>query len=228
MAKHSLKVTKRILVGRKVKKLRTQGLTPANIFGNKITSKNVSVETKPFQKIFTIVGESSLLYLEVEGEKEPLPVFVRQITKNPVTGELYHIAFNQVNLKEKVTAPVPLIVFGKSPAEAEKQGILVQQLDEVEIEGLPTDMPENIQVDVSVLDVVGSKIIVSDLKLDKTKLVTKTDPETIIVQIEALAKEEVAPVVAPTTPEDETGASPKEGEKTPATDAEKTTSPEEK
>jgi large subunit ribosomal protein L25 len=194
MAKHILKVLKRTITGRKVKTLRRQNQTPANIFSKGLTSINITVDTKPFLKTFSIVGESTLLYLDVEGEKESRPVFIRQVVKHPVSGSVLHIAFNQVNLKEKVTAPVPLVLAGVASAEKDKLGILVQQLDEIEVTALPTDMPENISVDVSGLSEVGASITVADLKLDK-KFENKTDPATIIVQIAALAKEEVAPVV---------------------------------
>lgn len=222
MVKNTLKVTQRKLTGRKVKTLRSTGLTPGNIFGKDLKSINVSFDTKPFQKLYSQIGESSLLYLQVESEKEERPVFIKEIVKNPVTGQLLHVSFHQVNLKEKVTAPVPVELVGESPAEKDKLGILVQQQDEIEISALPTDMPENIQIDVSSLSEVGSNISVKDLKLD-SKLAVETDPDTIIVQIEALAKEEVEP--APVAAEAEglpAEAGPKEEEALPTPQAKET------
>jgi large subunit ribosomal protein L25 len=86
---------------------------------------------------------------------------------------------------------------GEAPAEKEKLGILVQQLDEVEVEALPTDMPEHIEVSVDGLAEVGASILVKDITIDP-KIVIKSDPEAIVVQIEALAKEE--PVEVPAAP----------------------------
>lgn len=158
-------------------------------------------------------GESSLIYLQIEGEKSDRPVMVSQITSHPVTGDLLHVSFHQVDLKEKVVASVALKIVGESPAEKDKLGILVQQLDELVIEALPTDMPDHIDVDVSPLSEVGSQITIADLK-PNPKYVFKTDPDTTIVKIEALAKEEkeekpltteIPPEVGPTTaPEEET------------------------
>lgn len=185
-------------MGRDVKKLRSQKLVPGNVFGRKIDSTNLQVSAKDFSKLFKEVGESTLIYLDIKGEKEPRPVMVSEVTKHPVTGQLLHVAFHQVDLKEKVSAKVAVKLSGEAPAEKEKLGILVQQADEIEIEALPTDMPENITVDVSLLSTVGSSITVKDLKLESNKLSVKTDPETIIVKIEELAKEEVvAPPPAP-------------------------------
>jgi large subunit ribosomal protein L25 len=210
MAKHSLSVQPRVLTGRAVKKLRAQGLVPANIFGNHIDSVNVQVNTKTFSKLFNEVGESTLIYLQVEGEKEERPVLVREVVNHPVSGQLQHISLNQVNLKEKVTAPVSLVLEGEAPAVTEKAGILVQQLDEIEIEALPTDMPENITIDISSLKAVDDAIAVKDLHLDSSKIKVETDLESIIVKIEPLAAEE--PVEAPAPAAGETPA----GEATPA------------
>ncbi len=210
MLKHELKVQSRTVSGRKSKLLRQKGLIPGNIFGKKIKSHAIQVDQKTFSQVFSEAGESSLIYLHLDTDKDARPVFVRERSVHPVTGDLLHISFNQVDLKEKVTAPVSIILVGEAPAEKEKLGILVQQVDEIEIEALPTDMPENIQVDVSGLAEVGAHISIGDLKLDTSKLELITDPTGIIVQIEALAKEEVAPVVE--TPAAEETAPVAEGE----------------
>jgi large subunit ribosomal protein L25 len=223
MEKHEIQSQPRILSGRKVKQLRSKGLTPGNVFGKKIKSVNIQFETKPFLKIFSKIGESTLAYLRIGGEKEDRPVFITDTVKDPAGGQLLHVTFHQVDLKEKVIAPVPIKMIGESLAEKEKLGILVQQLDELEVEALPADMPEHIEVDVSGLAEVGTHIMVSDLKLDISKLTVKTDPGIIVVQIEALAKEEVAPPAPEAVVEGEVpveGAPEVEGE-VPAPTAEK-------
>lgn len=193
MIQHKLAVQSRQTLGRKVKKLRSQGLVPANVFGRKIPSINVQLSAKDFQKKYSEVGESTLVYLAVEGEKSDRPTMVSQVTRDPVTGNILHVSFHQVDLKQKVTAPVTIKLTGVPPAEKEKLGILVQQLDELEIEALPADLPDHIDVDVSGLAEVNQAIYVKDLKLD-SKLTPKTEPETIIAKIEPLAKEEVKEV----------------------------------
>jgi large subunit ribosomal protein L25 len=193
--KHKLSVAARSVSGRKVKKLRAAGLIPGNIFGKKITSVSVQFDAKQFSQIFAAAGESSLVYLHIDSEKDPRPSFISQISRNPISNNIIHVTFHQVDLKEKVTAPVPVILVGEPLAEKEKTGIMVQQADEIEIEALPSDMPENIKIDVVNLAQPGDHISVKDLRLDSSKLVIKSDPELILVQIEALAKEEVAPVV---------------------------------
>jgi len=196
MAKHNLIIQKRTTTGRAVKNLRKSGIVPANVFGKHIKSALVQVNAKDFSKLFTQVGESSLVYLEVEGEKEPRPVLVREVVHHPVSGIILHISFNQVDLKEKVTAPVSIELVGEAAAESSHLGILVQQLNEVEVEALPADMPERIELDVTGLAEVGASITVGDIKTSKN-VTLLTPAETLVVKIEPLAKEEVAPVVTP-------------------------------
>lgn len=196
MTKHVLSVQPRDITGRAVKNLRKSGIVPANVFGKNVKSTLVQVNAKEFSKLYAQVGESSLVYLEVEKEKEPRPVLVREVVRHPVTGMTLHISFNQVDLKEKVTAPVSIELVGEAPAESTHLGILVQQLNEVEVEALPADMPEHIELDVTGLTDVGAAITVGDIKVSKN-ITLLTPAETLVVKIEPLAKEEVAPVVAP-------------------------------
>lgn len=201
MASITLTGTIRKHQGRSVKKLRAEGFVPANIFGKSIKSQSIQTNSKEFLKLYRQVGESTLLNLKIAEEKQDRPVFIRDVTVHPVSGNLLHVSFHQVDLKEKITAPVPLVMVGDAPAEKEKLGILVQQLDEVEISALPVNIPVNIQVEVSSLAEVGSQITVADLKVDTSKLEIKTDPDQVIVRIEPLAKEEPveAPAAAPET-----------------------------
>jgi len=193
MSKHTLQAQPRELSGRKVKQLRSQGFVPANVFGKKVESLQIQVDAKVFSKIYTEVGESTLIYLQVAGEKQERPVLVREIAIHPTTSQYLHVSFHQVDLKEKVTAPVKVVLEGEAPAEKEKLGILVQQLDQVEIEALPTEMPENITLDISGLSQVDDSITVADLRLSPN-LSVQTDPDAVIVKIEALAAEEPAEV----------------------------------
>lgn len=202
MAKLSLKLQKRELFGRKVKRLRKIGLLPANIFGKKIKSEAITVDAKEFRHVFEKAGETQII--DLEGR----PVLVSNLQIDPVTSNYIHVDFRQVDLSEKIVAKVPLEVVGESPAEKQSIGTVVQQLNEVEIEALPSDLPEKIEIDASVLTDVDQAIYVKDLKLDK-KVALKTDLETIIVKVEPPTKEEVVETV--TTPSE--GETAVEGEK---------------
>jgi len=205
MTKHTFPIETRTITGRKTKSLRNTGIVPANLFGKNIPSLNLQADIKQFQRAFDQVGESALLYLQVAGEKKDRPVFIRDVTIHPVTAQLQHVVFHQVDLKEKVTAPVPVVLEGEAPAEKEKLGIMVQQVNELEIESLPADMPENIKVDVSTLSQVGAVISVSAIRIPSAEFKILNDPDTIIVKIEPLAKEEKEEAPPPAeAPEGET------------------------
>lgn len=221
MTKHTLKAQTRQITGRKIKSLRQQGFLPANVFGKSLKSVSLQIRSADFSKLYKEVGESTLVYLAVEGEKDSRPVMIHDAAVHPVTGQILHVDFHQVDLKEKTTAHVAVKLVGEAPAEKEKQGILVQQLHELEIEALPADMPEAIEVDISSLATVDAAIHAKDLKLS-SQLTLKTDPEAIVVKIEPLAKEEPKEVpVTPVVPEGEVApeTAPTEGEPTTPVEA---------
>ncbi len=189
MDKQVLKAEVRKVSGRKVKNLRKEGILPANVSGKKIKSEAVQVSLKDFEKVYKEVGETGLLMLQVgSGER---PVLIHNLQLNPVTGSLIHVDFLQVDLKEKVSAEVPVELTGESPAEKQAIGTVVQQLNEIEVEALPTDLPEKFQVSVEGLMEVDQAIFVKDLKVDKTKVELKADPDAIIAKVEPPQKEEV-------------------------------------
>jgi large subunit ribosomal protein L25 len=161
--------------------------------------------------MFTELGESTLIEISLD-EKEKLPILFKNPQYDPVEGNLIHIDCYKVNLKEKITAMVPLEFVGES--QAVKNGnVLVTVTDEVEIEALPADLPEKIEVDLSVLEELGASILVKDLKINTSKLTIMTDSEQLVVKVEE-PKEEVIEEV-PASPEDvEVITEKKEGEET--------------
>lgn len=211
MTKHVLTVLSRKISGRKVKKIRHENQIPANVFGKKVTSRNLQVEAKTFLKLYKEVGESTLVYLNIQGEKEELPTMINDVQLHPLTGLPLHISFHQVDLKEKVTAPIKIKLVGDSLAVKDSLGVLVQQLDEIEVEALPADMPENLELDISGLAAVDSSLSVRDIRLNSDKFTVKTDPGLIIVKIEPLAKEEVV-APPPTAAVDLSAVAPAEAE----------------
>lgn len=199
MAEIKLKVDKRKLTGRKVKALRKEGILPANIFGKKVDSMSVELPLADFDKIFEEAGETSVVTVSVEGEKESRPVLISNIQRDPVTGRAIHADFYQIDLKEKVTANVPVEFVGESPAEKQGLGTVVQYINELEVEALPGDLPESFEVDVTTLDEVDKSITVGDLKVDKSKVEVKAEAEEIVAKVEEQEEEEEEAV----TPETE-------------------------
>lgn len=189
---------------------------PANIYGKGIKSLAIQVDLKSFDTVYKEVGETGLVNLTVNKEKKGRPALIHNLQKDPVTDQPLHADFHQVDLTKKVTADIPLEFVGEAAA-IEKGGVLIQLLNEVEVEALPTDLPDKIEVDVSKLVEVGDSVALKDLSVETKKVkLTEENLETKVVQIEEPAKEK-EPEEAPPTEGEEVA---EEGEKTEAEVAE--------
>lgn len=205
----TLKAEKREVFGKQVKKLREQGFIPAELYGRGISNIHLSVPVKDFVKLYKEAGEHSVLQVEVDGQ--PHPVLVHDVFYNPIDQEILAVDFYQVRMDEKVKAHIPLELEGQAPAVDEKEGILIKNMDEIEVEALPTDLPPSIKVDLSGLVELDQSIYVKDLpKSDKFEYVI--DPETAVLSVTAPKEEEVEEVPVPAV---EGKAAPEEGEPRP-------------
>lgn len=226
MKKLSLKVEERKVLGKKVKKLRREGLLPVNIYGKDIKSKALQVPLKDFEKILKEAGETQVI--DVSFDSTVYPALIHNVQYEPVTDALLHADFYKVDLTEKIKAMVPVEATGEAKAVTDKKGLLLQTLSEVEVEALPTELPEKIEVDVTALSEVDQQVTVADLKVpagvaittDSTQVVFKVG-ELVTREAEELAKaaeEQTAAAAAAQAPTE--AAAPAEGEETPAAEGE--------
>jgi len=179
-----LQVLPREVLGKKVKVLRRQGMTPANIYGHGVESRAVQAETSLLVHLLRTAGRNAIISLHVEGEGAPRPVMVRAAQRQPVTDRLLHIDFYQVSLTEKMRAEVPVVLVGTAPAVTELGGVLLQGLDSVSVEALPGDIPAHLEVDVSGLEQFDDSIHVKDLVLGPN-VTLLTDLEPVIAKVAA-------------------------------------------
>ncbi|MDZ4209597.1 MAG: 50S ribosomal protein L25, partial [Candidatus Curtissbacteria bacterium] len=163
-------------------------LLPAHVYGHKIETIHIQVKAADFKKVFGQAGETGIVELQIDSAKHP--VLIRNVQIHPVTDELLHVDFYQVNLSEKVKVNVPLEITGEAPAEQKKVGLLLTPVSEIEIEALPTDLPESIEVNVSKLENIGDEIRVKDLSIDKSKVEVLVDEELVIASIGELVTRE--------------------------------------
>ncbi len=219
MDKIILKADKRELQGRKVSQLRNLGFTPANLYGKGIESVAIQADAKVMEKVLDEAGETHIIDLQVDGTTHP--VLVSNIQVHPVSQDIVHVDFRQVNLKEKIEASVPVELEGESPAEKAGNTVVIL-MDEIQVEALPADLPEKFVVDATLLTEIDQTIYVKDLPYDASKVEIKTDPELIVVKVEAPQKEVVieAPVVE--TPEGEAAPAAEGETKTEETATEQT------
>lgn len=196
--KHEIKAEIRTVLGRKVKLLRKEGLVPATVYGNKFESISIQMPQLALERVYDEAGESGLVNLLIDDKK--LPVLFRNCQYHPVTGTLIHIDCYKVNLKEKIVTFVPIELIGESLA-VKNGNTLISVTEEIEVEALPTDLPENITVDISVLENVDSVVTVADLTVDRSKVEVLTDAEQVIIKVEAPREEEEAVIEEITTVE---------------------------
>ncbi|MEK7551449.1 MAG: 50S ribosomal protein L25 [Patescibacteria group bacterium] len=188
MKHEKLKVEKRKVLGKDVKKLRRDGVLPANVYGKDIKSTAVQLPTSEFSNVYAQTGETGLVDLDLEGTT--IPVLIQNVYKN-FRGEYLHADFFKVNLKEKVKANIPLEIIGEPKAVTEKVGILMNILSEIEVEALPSDLPEKVEVNVEHLTNIDDQIIVSDLKVNQ-EVTVLTDPNQVVSKIAELVTKEAA------------------------------------
>lgn len=193
MEKYQLKAEKRKISGRKVKQLRKQGILPANIYGKEIKSISIQLPVKDFLKTYEKAGETGIIELSVK-EGETHPVLVHNLQIHPVSGLPLHVDFHRISLTEKVKASVPVVMMGEALAVQSKMGLLLTPVSELEVEALPGDLLERIEVDVSKLEKVNQEIKIKDLKI-ADKVTILADQELVLVKIGELVTEETKKIL---------------------------------
>lgn len=177
-----LLASRRDILGKKVRFLRRQDLTPANMYGHNIESTALQIETSQLKHAVSKAGKSSLIALKIDGATSPKMVIVKDIQKEPLSGELLHVDLYQVRMEENIKIEVPLSILGEAPAIKEHGGILIQNLNSLEIECLPANMPHSVEIDISELSELDQALHVKDIPVPDT-ITVLTDPDAAVVQI---------------------------------------------
>lgn len=164
--KLSLKLDERTVHGKKVSKLRQEGIVPAVVYGADMEPISVQVEDGVFTKLYRQAGTYTPVHLTI-GSKTKIAM-IKDIDRDPVRGSVRHVSFHAVNAKEPVIAEVPVHLVGEGESEAEKAGLIVlQALEKVEVKALPMDLPEAVEVSIVALKDAGDKVTLGDAKLPK-------------------------------------------------------------
>ena len=186
-----LQASKRDVVGKQVKTLRRKGILPAIVYGRGISPIPISLNTRNANQILSAISSSSLVVLEIDGEKHT--TLIRDKQRDPVTGGVLHIDFHEVSMTEKLRTNVMLEFQGESLAVKELMGVLVIVLESLEIECLPQDLPDRIVAELSTLEEIGDSIYVRDIILPPN-IELISDIDGLVVVISAPAVEEIEEV----------------------------------
>ncbi len=183
-------------------------IIPAVMYGSGVENTSLNLKRPEFEHVFAKSGESGLISLKLDDGQE-YPVIVKDFQVDPVRQRIIHVDFFKLNMKEKVVAEVALEFISEAPAVKTHGGIVIQNFNTLEIECLPSDLIQKIDIDLSSLKEIGDAIHVSDVTLPAGVVFKHNLSDMIVNVVEPKKVVEEAPVVA-------------EGEAAAATDATKT------
>jgi large subunit ribosomal protein L25 len=209
MADLELTLDAREAHGKANKRLRRGGLVPGVVYGKGHESTPVQVEAKTFDTLYRAAGRTSVIKFHLPGERGSTSGLIKSIQRHPLSGNALHVDFYLVDLRQEMELDVPLVFVGESRAVLEEGGTLLHNLSQLHVKALPTDIPHEIEVNVSTLVSFDVAIHVRDLSLNRDLVHVLTDADTLVATVvPPRAEEVIEPVVA----EGEEGAEGAEGE----------------
>lgn len=179
----------------KAKKIRTIGFIPAVVYGFGEANKNIKIKNHDFEKVFAVAGEFNLVDLSID-EAGPKKVIIKDVQRDSLTDNIIHVDFYQVDMAKKITTEIPLNFIGEAKAVKEMGGTLVKNMDTVEIECLPGDLVNHIDVDISILENFDQFIRLRDLVLSKGLVLAQETNEAVVGVVETKVEEEAPKVEA--------------------------------
>lgn len=184
MTDFKFKATKR---EKSAKELRRNGLIPAVIYGKKFENQSIEVDAKEFTHLYREAGSSNLVDLNIDGKT--VKTLIHEIQRNPLNNNISHIDFLKIDMKEKIRTEIPLEFVGETVLVIDQEGSLITSKDAVEVECLPSDLVDHINVDISVLTDFDMNIKVEDLKVPAGMEILD-DPEEVIALVQPPRSEE--------------------------------------
>ena len=179
----SLELEPREVLGKKVKQLRRAGSVPVHLYGPSIESRALQCELSRLVRAVSQAGGNTPITLTVRGEEGERLAFAREIQWNPTRGDMLHVDFLVVERTRRVSAQVPVVFTGESPGAQQVWGTVVQQVHNVQVEALPLEMPNQLEVDLAQLAEPDQVIRVGDITLPADATM-QSDPDEVVARIE--------------------------------------------
>ena len=203
----ALELASRDVLGKKVRQLRRAGIMPVHLYGPTVESRALQCETRTSTDVLAKAGATTPITVSIQGEEGTHLAFAREIQRHPLRDDILHVDLVAVEASRPVTAQVPVVLVGESPGARAAGGTVVQQLREVSIEALPLEMPNEFEVDLSVLAEEDSVFRAGELLL-AAGVTLVTDAEEVVARIDLprAVEEEEFPVEEEGAAEDEAAA----------------------
>lgn len=194
---YELEAQPRTLVGKKVGRLRRDGIVPISVYGKKRESINLQVPYRTLQVTLSHAGGTHLINLKVNGETQT--VLAREVQRDPVKRNILYVDFVAVDKDTRLSAEVPLHFVGESPAVLNLNGVLLTGTSSITVNTLATQIPEYIEVDLSKLVKLGDSISVGDLVLPAGVIAESAEEEMLVRVAAPVAQAEEEEVVEEAT-----------------------------
>ena len=179
----ALELEPRETLGKKVKRLRREGIIPVHLYGPGVESRALQCQHQKLIQVLARAGGSTPITVSVNGEQGDQLAFAREIQWDARRDDLLHVDFLVAEASKPVSAQVPVTLIGESPGARSSGGTVMQQLRAVDVQALPLEMPAQLEADLSVLTEAEGVLRVGDLPLP-ANVTLLTDPEEVVVRIE--------------------------------------------
>ena len=194
----TLDLTPREVLGKKVKRLRRDGIIPVHLYGRGVEPRSLQCERRQLIRVLSKAGSNTPIVVTIQGEEGDQLAFAREIQWDPRRDDLIHVDFLVAEATRLVSARVPVVISGDSEGARSSGGRVVQQLREVDVEALPLEMPSELEADADLLAEPDSVIRGSDLKVpsnvtmlnDSEEVVARVDIPRVVVEAEVEEGEE--------------------------------------
>ncbi len=207
----TLRLTKRAVIGKKVKQLRRGGAVPVHLYGGSQEPLPLQVETGVLRRLLPRAGMNIPISIEVDGSDGKNICFVREVQRHPLTEDVLHVDFLRVDVSQTMTAEVPILLAGESPAVINMGGTLFQTLPTATVEALPMNIPASFTLDVSDLDDFEKAVRIGDLEIGADVTVLQESDEMVARVLPPRLEEEEVEEVEEEEIEGEEGVEGEEG-----------------
>lgn len=163
--KITLNIQSRDVHGKKVARLRREGLVPGVVYGAGIEPMSVQAAAGETDKVVAAAGKHTPVHLT--GSKRRIAM-IKSVDRDPVKHTIRHVAFHAVRADEPVVAEVPIRLVGEGESAAERNGLVVlQAIEKIEVKALPMELPEALEISIVELAEAGDRVTIGDIKLPK-------------------------------------------------------------
>lgn len=168
----------------RVRAIRKLGLTPAHVYGRGLAPTNLQADSEQLARLVSQAGTNTPVTLSVTGSSGSLFTFIREVQRHPVTEAILHVDFLQVSMTDKMQAAVPITLVGEPYAVRILGGMLFQALEAVQVECLPLDLPQSVEVDISALNDFDKTVTVASLSFGDSVTIL-SDPSELVARVNA-------------------------------------------